>query len=186
MIFTDCTNGILINPLYEKIERTTSLYSVQDSTIKYEINAGNYNLYYFVEGRLNTESVYASITDVTDERRKYESILTNNENTLSKIKSGFYLLKSDNYYKLIDQALPMIKGYIIGTVNMTNCNINTDIIIKCFRSEDNLFIGEYPLINNTYRIDNLDTNTLYTIIMVDKNRVVEQRVSSYRSPLPYI
>ena len=55
MIFTDCTNGILINPLYEKIERTTSLYSVQDSTIKYELNAGNYNLYYFVEGRPSTK-----------------------------------------------------------------------------------------------------------------------------------
>ena len=80
----------------------------------------------------------------------------------------------------------MIKGYINGVINVRNCDdFSPEFEIKCFRNDDNLLIGSYIVTNNAYEIPNLDANTYYDIILVDKTRNIEQNVSSYRKPIPY-
>ena len=75
-----------------------------------------------------------------------------------------------------------MQGYITGKVNITNCVNDTDLIVKLFDYVTNEYIG-FTTISETgvYIFDGIDTNKKYTIILEDKNRIIEQQVSSYRS-----
>ena len=76
-----------------------------------------------------------------------------------------------------------MQGYITGKVNITNCGNDTDLIVKLFDYNTNEYIG-FTTISETgvHIFDDIDTDKKYTVILEDKNRIIEQQVSSYRSP----
>lgn len=99
-----------------------------------------------------------------------------------------YTVKSDDYYKTFvpKDSLPMVKGYIYGNVDLNACGVDPNTtVIKVIRAYDNYYIGEYEVKNNQYRVDNLDYNTRYDIILYDKSRTIEQVVRSYVRPTLY-
>lgn len=99
----------------------------------------------------------------------------------------------ENYKIYIDDVLiknPIQSGeygVITGNVSVTECNVNDadNLVIRCFRNDDYRYIGEYPINNGTYSIPNLDANVRYDLILVDKDRGIEQQVLSYRLPIKY-
>lgn len=76
------------------------------------------------------------------------------------------------------------RGYISASVVIGECG-DSDFVIHCFRSSDKQFIGEYPIIDDRYTIDNLNLTQTYDIMLHDKNKVVETQVHSRRTPSIY-
>lgn len=132
---------------------------------------------------------------------KYGLSLTNNFDKLSTTvknvedftfnnlyKDILYKITSLDYYKTFvpKDSLPMVKGYIYGNVDLNACGVDPNTtVIKVIRAYDNYYIGEYDVKNNQYRVDNLDYNTRYDIILYDKSRTIEQVVRSYVRPTLY-
>ena len=103
-------------------------------------------------------------------------------------KDFLYKITSLDYYKTFvpKDTLPMVKGYIYGNVDLNACGVDPNTtVIKVIRAYDNYYIGEYEVKNNQYRVDNLDYNTRYDIILYDKSRTIEQVVRSYVRPTLY-
>lgn len=132
---------------------------------------------------------------------KFNMLLTNSfdklQTTVNDIEDNIfnnlyqdklYTIKSDSYYKTFvpKDSLPMVKGFIYGNVDLNACGVDPNTtVIKVIRAYDNYYIGEYEVKNNQYRVDNLDYNTRYDIILYDKSRTIEQVVRSYVRPTLY-
>lgn len=99
--------------------------------------------------------------------------------------SKFKLYINDEYIRNSLQSGEY--GELFGNVNISECNVPDvdELVVYCFRNDDKRLIGEYPIVNGIYRIPNLDANARYDIVLVDKNRTIEQQVLSYRLPAKY-
>lgn len=77
-------------------------------------------------------------------------------------------------------------GFINGIVDVLKCNVAEEHLwIICYNRSDHSFIGEYKVTGGTYTIPNLDVNSEYDIILLDKSMTLEQQVSSKRKPHTY-
>ena len=157
----------------------------------------NYNLVDQMEGLFYNffiEGVYDSPTSLNvtiDNQVTFNMKSDTNDFILSRLNlNNLKIVAKGAYNKLVSPGrdLNMIKGYIKGDINTSNCSTAgpSSFIARCFRESDNLLIGEYPVVNGSYDIPNLNVNDRYTIILVDRNRVFKQQVNSYRKPTPYI
>lgn len=157
-------------------------YNADDQT-----NGLFYN--FFIEG---VYDIPTSLTVSLDNQITFVMKSDSNDFMLNDLKLLNLKIISNNggYIKTISPGRDpnMIKGYIKGDINISNCNTSgpSSFIARCFRESDNLVIGEYPVVNGSYDIPNLNVNDIYTIILVDRNRVFKQQVNSYRKPTPYI
>jgi len=82
----------------------------------------------------------------------------------------------------------MVKGHISGNISVTNCDVSSSNVlsIRCYRSSDNLFIGDYKVgSTGFYEVPNLDLNEKYDIILIDTSKSIEWQVLSMRDPIPY-
>ena len=107
--------------------------------------------------------------------------------TISNIeKSGIRFIEFDGNREVYNELIHnnVERGYISASVVIAECN-DSDFVIQCFRSSDKQFIGEYPIIDNRYTIDNLNLSQTYDIMLHDKNKVVETQVHSRRTPSIY-
>lgn len=142
-------------------------------------NKINYKKIFIIEGRLDTDSSEYII--LYDNRIKnYNNVSKlilddlNYDTKVSILYNGYILELKEN----------ITYGAIYGQVNLTNCD-HGDMEILCFRSDNKRFIGRYEIINSRYSIPNLDVNSRYDIVLVDKSKKIEQQVSSYRQPFKY-
>lgn len=116
------------------------------------------------------------------------------DNILLKTGIGKLLFNSSdykNYVLKIRETGRIIKlphlycpytGYLSGTINYDNTCGVTDLVVHCYRSDSHEFIGEFPVVNNKYRINYLYYDKQYDVILVDKNKAIENQVSSNRNP----
>ena len=168
--------------------------STEDRSNNYYINWTNsiydyYNPTFFVEG--NDDNIEMEITilqSVVQEQVNYsfKKELTNGIHEFFEIPVGKYKLKSGNWFKIIDKYQEMIPGYINCQFSPNKCELdNNSLYVKCFRSNDNVFIGKYKIVNGNVVIPNLDCDTEYDLIFVDESKILEQKVQSRRKPAPY-
>ena len=162
------------------------LYIDEPEKLNYQFdNLGDYTIKGFIEG-------------YTD--RKYQIINTLNDYILTEgIEDYEYYGIDFNYideYKIKDLSTneiydlykhEMIKGYISGKVNLSNCGVKTENIdVYCYRNDNHRLIGIYKLDSNSmYVIPNLDVNSFYDIVFKDSKRKIENISSSYRQPVSY-
>lgn len=142
---------------------------------------------FFVEG---VQDIPTSLTVTLDNQTTFIMKSDTNDFTLNRLNlNNLKFVANSTYNKLVSLGRDsnMIKGYIKGDINISNCSTAgpSSFIARCYRESDNLLIGEYQVINGSYDIPNLNVNDRYTIILVDKNRVFKQQVNSYRQPTPY-
>lgn len=142
---------------------------------------GKENITGFVEGV--TEPVKVTLVDKYGNELEHQSTTNfeflnyNTTNLNGNIKIGDTLTPVE-YFKTQQ------RGYISASVVITEC-IDSDFVIHCFRSSDKQFIGEYPIIDDRYTIDNLNLTQTYDIMLHDRNKVVETQVHSRRTPSIY-
>ena len=149
-------------------------------TINSDINKINFNI--FIEGETGDKWVTIYEINTTNVISVFAK---NNFVDLSLFKYGYYKLEYNNYYKFINPQQTIIPGYINGNINLKSCG-DVDIKIHCYRNGDHFFIGEYsPTTDGYYEIPNLDVNTKYDVVMVDNNRLIEQKIISYQTPKSY-
>lgn len=176
--------------------RNTPLIDVIDTTLVKAYHGENYtpdtaglkqinddiNIDYYVEGS-NPNDNY-----------KIE-VFYNNYKIIDKIGNTIFIPKINDfsYYKIFvdGKNIPsylfnVVKGEIYGLIDVKSCDTEErDLCIYCYRESDHFFIGEYSVTNGSYTIPNLDANSYYDIVLCDKNRNIEQQVSSHRKPTPY-
>ena len=156
--------------------------STEDRSNNYYINWTNsiydyYNPTFFVEG--NDDNIEMEITilqSVVQEQVNYsfKKELTNGIHEFFEIPVGKYKLKSGNWFKIIDKYQEMIPGYINCQFSPNKCELdNNSLYVKCFRSNDNVFIGKYKIVNGNVVIPNLDCDTEYDLIFVDESKILE-------------
>lgn len=144
---------------------------------------------FFVEG-IENKDIHLNIEMVDGQDIGYKTgqVITNNFISIENIPIERYKIYTQNntWFKIVEKNKTMIKGELNGNINIKDCGTsNSSLVVKCFRFEDNHFIGEYPIVNGVYNIPNLDVNTYYNLILEDKNRIIEQQVLSYRKPTAY-
>lgn len=189
------TDGVFYELSYDQLETEDKFgyifYYIEDKfvnkNIPFDILLTNVyirnHISYKVEGIANDSSDLSDIKIYQnnqlfyyDKTNTFELILYNDINN--------YTLYVNDTIRALNQS--GIFGEISSSVNVVGCNVPPNsLFVKCFRNHDNLYIGTYPVINNTYVIPNLDINTYYDIILVDISRTIEQQVSSYRKPRAY-
>lgn len=70
------------------------------------------------------------------------------------------------------------------TVNLSNIKCEgSDFYARLYNNETGEFIGDYNLINNSVTILNLDYNTSYDVVLIDRNKVFENRIKSKLKPV---
>lgn len=186
------TYNEIINPLHDlnfknistsKPDRIFLPYSF-NSNINSDYKEYNYNI--FVEGKVGDQIVNVKNIAYNEERR-YTLINNIPNSSLYEGTSEYIVRNGDMYYKKFKPSKTkiMIPGELSGIVNTKNCGDLTSLVVRCFRDSDHLFIGEYSVIDGNYTIPNLDVNSTYDIVLVDKNRSIEQLVSSHRTPRAY-
>ncbi len=148
-----------------------------------------YSPSFFVEG-IDNKDIHLNIEMIDGQDIGYITgqIITNNFISIENIPIEKYKIYTQDttWFKIIEKNQTMIKGELNGNINIKDCGTsNSYLVVKCFRFEDNHFIGEYPIVNGVYNIPNLDVNTYYNLILEDKNRIIEQQVLSYRKPTAY-
>ena len=142
---------------------------------------GDDNITGFIEGK--TEPTKVVLTDQygneldTQITTDFEFKNYNIEKLNGNIKIGDTLTPVEYY---INQE----RGYIYASALIIEC-LDSDFVIHCFRSSDKQFIGEYPIIDDRYTIDNLNLTQTYDIMLHDKNKIVETQVHSRRTPSIY-
>lgn len=144
-----------------------------------------YNLTMFVEGVSSDIDTNIYISEVNKNETLYNGFYCYNNKINIQYKPSTYKLTYKNWYKFLNKYETMIPGSISGSISRPLSCGNLDLYIRCFRSSDNHYIGEYKVDGNTYEIPNLNCTEFYNIVMVDKNRIIEQQVSSHRQPIPY-
>lgn len=168
----------------KKYNITSNISSFNDN-LNYLVN-GIMNINYFIEGKPENHGYVVTIKNLT--KPHYYNNITHKTNEYKNIslEVGIYIISSESYYRIFSNSETMIKGELNGNINIKDCGTNnSSLVVKCFRFEDNHFIGEYPIVNGVYNIPNLDVNTYYNLILEDKNRIIEQQVLSYRKPTAY-
>lgn len=167
----------------------------EDHSNNYSINWRHsiydyYNPTFFIEGKSTDSIIEINILQSRVQEQinitLYKQLNENGFFKFHELPIAKYKLKSNNWYKIINKNQEMIRGYIECIHYMNKCEIDpSQIYFRCFRSEDSLFIGNYPLVDGSAIIPNLDCNTEYDIIFVDSSKVLEQKVQSRRKPVPY-
>lgn len=181
----------IINPLHVLDFKNISTSKPDRIFLPYTFNPNNnyykeYNYSIFVEGKIGDQIINVKNNNYNEERRY--TLINNAPNNSLYEQSSVYIARSgDMYYKKFKPSKTkiMIPGELSGIVNTKNCGDLTSLVVRCFRDSDHLFIGEYSVIDGNYTIPNLDANTTYDIVLVDKNRSIEQLVSSHRTPRLY-
>lgn len=146
----------------------------------------SYKFTAFVEGRVGKTGY-----KLNDQITNIDTVGSTDNNdyiNFEDLQRAKYKLISGEYYKYFvpSKTKPMIKSYIYGNVDVVNCGgVESNLKIKCIRSDDNLFIGYYDVLDKKYNIPNLDYNTRYDIILFDESKNIEQQISSYRQPILY-
>lgn len=163
---------VSINDSYGRDSRTSDVNKMFD-----------YQL--FIEGQTKRENLYIESTNRQSSKIFANSI--NDELIVKDLMWGEYNISAGKYRKTINNHTPpMIKGSLSGLINVLGCEgENNNFIIKCFRSYDDFFIGEYPITDSKYSIHNLDVNTKYNLVLVDLNKNLESKMLSDRHPTPY-
>lgn len=168
--------------------------STEDHSNNYSINwvysiYDYYNPTFFVEGNNNNIELELTILQSKVQEQinySFKKELTNGIREFHELPIAKYKLKSGNWSKIIDKYQEMIPGFINCQFSPINCELdNNSLYVKCFRSNDNLFIGKYKIIDSNVIIPNLDCNTEYDLIFVDESKVLEQKVQSRRKPIKY-
>lgn len=144
----------------------------------------------FVEGVESNKEVNIKLSNKLDSSTNYGITQlngishTNNSARLNTYEMSY--LGNPEYKRTIKPYTKMIRGYISGNVTLSNCEVHySQLYVLCLRN-DGVKIGEYPVSSSySYNIPNLDINTKYNIILIDKNKDLEWIVSSFRSPKPY-
>lgn len=144
----------------------------------------------FIEGAPDILESYILIYDYNNECIK--SIIKNENNFggFSILTPAHEVLKvitaeyKGQKYK-IDYSKPMKRGHVTIVINTSVC-VDSDFIIKCF-NEDNMHLGDYEINMSTGEciIPNLDCNKTYSVMLYDRNKVIESRMMSHRTPEPY-
>lgn len=182
-----------INTIFDD-DKTYRFINHKSSIAVYQ---NNYNLADSIEGlfyNFFVEGVPDGLTSLhvtIDNQISFIIKSDNNDFILNRLSlNSLKIIANGTYNKLVSPGrdLNMIKGYIKGEINISNCSASgtPSFIARCFRESDNFLIGEYQVVNGSYDIPNLNVNDRYTIILVDKNRVLKQQVNSYIKPAPYI
>lgn len=145
----------------------------------------------FIEGAPNTLEDNLLIYDYNGDHVKSHIINTQNlfgnftiltpDNEFNKTISVKY---KDQYYT-IDHTKPMIRGYVSITIGTSVC-VDSDFCIKAFTSEGR-YLGNYEIDMELGEciIPNLDCNKTYSVMLYDRNKVIESRMLSHRTPIPY-
>lgn len=136
----------------------------------------------FIEGKTNEDKIYAKFLNSAD--YGVLQIIDSFEYDFRLYSSySNFLLLLDGRLRKIDIKNRMLKGYISGKINTSGCS-GQDFIIRCYRHSNNDFIGEYAVdMSGNYFIPNLNYLDEYDIMLVDKNTVIETKVSSKRKPI---
>lgn len=91
---------------------------------------------------------------------------------------------------LLDEEIhqyPFDLGYIDGNLVIKGCdNTSLNFEVKVLKTKTNRYIGSFPVVDGYYKIEQLDCNFEYDLILVDKDRFFEQKVLSRRKPKPYM
>lgn len=136
----------------------------------------------FVEGKTKDDKIYGKVLNSLD----YGTVTI-----IDSFEYNFPVFSTFSTFKLLidgrlrelDVNKPMLKGYISGKINTSGCS-GQDFIIRCYRHSNNDFIGEYKVDSSgNYFIPNLNYLDEYDIMLVDKNSVIETKVSSKRKPI---
>lgn len=136
----------------------------------------------FIEGKTNEDKIYAKFLNSADYGVLQVIDSFEYDFRLYSSYSNFLLLV-DGRLRKIDIKNKMLKGYISGKINTSGCS-GQDFIIRCYRHSNNDFIGEYKVDSSgSYFIPNLNHLDEYDIMLVDKNSVIETKVSSKRKPI---
>lgn len=163
-----------------------SIIIVVEHTDQYITTDHSKSIYYFIEGQPDAYNKEITITDL-ERYISEKKILSKNEDILNIRNSRYLISNSTGYRKIIDNKTSMKRGYIECVPYMKQCEVDiSNIYFKCFRSEDGMFIGEYPVVDGISFIPNLDCNSEYDIIFVDKTKTLEHIVQSRRKPKEYI
>lgn len=168
---------------FDKLTKGKSYYVVDNNYNKiYDTDyEGKETIKGFVEGV--TEPVKVTLVDKYGNELEqqlttnFEFLNYNTTNLNGSIKVGDTLTPVEYY-------IGQTRGYISASVVITEC-LDSYFVIHCFRSSDKQFIGEYPIIDDRYTIDNLNLTQTYDIMLHDKNKVVETQVHSRRTPSIY-
>jgi hypothetical protein len=174
------TNGFIYNKfIYIK------KYTFEKKVLNIESNLqrSNYEFNIFIEGKDNNFS--DNIIIKNHKNKNYvESFNIENNDLQLFLENKVYKVVYKDYFNYVTYD-NNLRGYIRGEITQTNCTpVNpTDFVIHCYRNHDHHFIGEYKIISGLYEIPNLYFNYFYDIIIVDKNRNFEQKVSSHRKPI---
>lgn len=141
----------------------------------------------FVEG-LDDIDLIISIVDTNN--NIYGLSIQNNYVDLKNLSSSnYYTLSYNNYYKKFNPTVTkkMIKSEMFGMVGLSACDDmnNLNFKVKCVRVGDDHLIGYYEVVDNSYRIPNLNYNELYDITLIDNSMNLEQKILSNRRPTPY-
>lgn len=168
---------------FDRLDKNKGYYVVDEQhCIVYDTDyEGKETIKGFVEGV--TKPVNVILTDKHGNELEqqlttdFEFLNYNTTNLNGNIKIGGTLTPVEYY-------IGQTRGYISASVVITEC-LDSDFVIHCFRSSDKQFIGEYPIIDDRYTIDNLNLTQTYDIMLYDKNKVVETQVHSRRTPSIY-
>ena len=169
--------------IFKNLDINKSYYAVDSNhSIVYDTDyEGKETIKGFVEGV--TEPVKVALVDKYGNELEHQSTTSfefenyNLETLKGNIKIGDTLTPVEYY-------LNQQRGYISASVVIGECG-DSDFVIHCFRSSDKQFIGEYPIIDDRYTIDNLNLTHTYDIMLHDKNKIVETQVHSRRTPSIY-
>lgn len=173
-------NPIIKNYISKKENKLNGFYKNDENISSYEL---------FIEGVESNKEVTIKFFN---KNGFYEYGITQlngitHINKRSKFQE-YEISTTDNleYKRTIKPYSKMIRGYISGNVTLSNCEVHySQLYVLCLRN-DGVKIGEYPVSPSySYNIPNLDVNTKYNIILIDKNKDIEWIVSSFRPPKPY-
>ena len=148
-----------------------------------------YDYTFFVEGLESDVSKQIELYDVRYNLKRYYNHddfikLSLRKNSIYEIRYNNKLYKEVRYTTKKD----MVKGHISGNISVTNCDVSSSnvLLIRCYRSSDNLFIGDYKVgSTGFYEVPNLDLNEKYDIILIDTSKSIEWQVLSMRDTVPY-
>lgn len=164
---------------------------------KYQITFSKSNMFnYWNENVKNTNYTETFYIEGMDENNVSEYLVLYDNRLRKKSTSNKLILDDLNYdtdvsiFKdgyIINLEKNIVLGELFGNINIKACGITNieDVEIICLRNDSKRLIGRYEIVNGKYQIPNLDVNSYYDIILVDKSRKIEQQVLSYRKPTPY-
>lgn len=155
--------------IYKNGEKNNKIYIFND------IQIASFDYFLFAEGDPN-KMLYVYLNNILLYTAKGEITLniTNNFNRYT------YQLEGDSKFRPLPQHL--IKGHIEVTINSASC-VGSDLFIRLHNTKTGEHIGDYNLINNYCIINNLNYLSEYDAILIDRNKVLENKVRSKLKPV---